>query len=331
MVNELKIVSLFSGCGGLDLGFTNAGFKLVFANDNDLDVKETFEKNHGVELDTRSVENIPSSEIPNIVGIIGGPPCQSWSLAGAMRGLNDKRGRVFYEYLRILADKKPLFFLAENVAGIVSKAHIAEFNKILSKFEEIGYTLNWKLLNSIDYGVPQERKRVIVVGYRKDLGLKFDFNNIKKVQKVSLKQAIGDLNNSTPAKEKNWANEKLDTPNHEHFIGNFSSMYMSRNRKKDWSDASFTIQAGARHAPLHPSAPEMISVAPDVRVFKDKDAPIRRLSVRECARIQTFPDDFIFQYNIVSKGYKMIGNAVPVKLAEVIANQIVVDLKTKGY
>ena len=111
------IISLFSGAGGLDKGFINAGFKLVFANDNDIDVKETFEKNHKIKLDSRSINEINSDEIPDAIGIIGGPPCQSWSLAGAMRGIKDKRGQVFYEYLRILKDKQPLFFLAENVSN----------------------------------------------------------------------------------------------------------------------------------------------------------------------------------------------------------------------
>ena len=111
----LKIVSLFSGCGGLDLGFAKAGFELVYANDNDPVVWETFEKNHNISIEKKSLFEIKSIEIPQSDGIIGGPPCQSWSLAGEMRGANDERGQLFYEYIRVLKSKKPNFFLAENV------------------------------------------------------------------------------------------------------------------------------------------------------------------------------------------------------------------------
>jgi DNA (cytosine-5)-methyltransferase 1 len=323
----MKIASLFSGAGGLDLGFTKAGFKLAFANDNDKDCWETFEKNHNHRIDKRSIMEVHSSDIPDCIGIIGGPPCQSWSLAGAMRGIKDPRGKLFYEYLRILNDKKPLFFLAENVAGLVSSAHKKEFNKIVKKFGKLGYAVSWRLLNVKDFGVPQERKRVIIIGYRKDLGKTFNFDLLKKQDKVSLKERIGDLPSSTPAKEKNKPNENLKIPNHEHMIGGFSTIYMSRNRKKDWDDCSFTIQAGGRHAPLHPSSTKMEKVSEDRWAFKDNRQNVRRLSVRECARIQTFPDNFIFYYDGVAKGYKMIGNAVPVKFAEAIAKQIKKDLK----
>ena len=130
----MKIASLFSGCGGLDLGFTNASFQLVYANDNDPVVWETFEKNHKIAIDKRSLFDIKSNEIPEADGIVGGPPCQSWSLAGEMRGAKDERGQLFYEYVRVLKDKKPNFFLAENVKGIISSTHIGEFKKILKEF-----------------------------------------------------------------------------------------------------------------------------------------------------------------------------------------------------
>ncbi len=110
-------------------------------------------------------------------------------------------------------------------------------------------------------------------------------------------------------------------------IGSFSSIYMSRNRRKDWCDQSFTIQAGGRHAPLHPDSSKMIKIEKDKRIFEGDNPHYRRLSVRECARIQSFPDEFIFYYNRISDGYKMVGNAVPVKLAEAIAKKIIEDLQ----
>lgn len=322
----LKVISLFSGCGGLDLGFENAGFKIVYANDFDKSIQETFEKNHGIPLDTRSITLVKSSEIPDADGIIGGPPCQSWSLAGAMRGAKDERGKLFYEYIRILKDKKPKFFVAENVPGIVSKTHLPAFKAILAEFEKVGYNVAYKLLDARDYGVPQERKRVVVVGFRKDLGKTFEFPapTHPKEKWVALREAIGDLPEAAPAKEKNHTNGKLAVPNHEYMNGGFSTIYMSRNRRKDWDSQSFTIQAGGRHAPLHPSSSKMEKVGSDEWVFEGDYH--RRMSVRECARIQTFPDDFIFYYARIGDGYKMIGNAVPVKLAEAIGNEVKKEL-----
>jgi DNA (cytosine-5)-methyltransferase 1 len=335
----LKIVSLFSGCGGLDLGFSKAGFELIYANDNDPVVWETFEKNHKITIDKRSLFDIKSNEIPKSDGIIGGPPCQSWSLAGKMRGARDERGQLFYEYIRVLKSKKPNFFLAENVPGIVSRTHIEEFNKILTKLSALGYKINYQLIDARDYGVPQERRRVIIVGYRKTLGKVFKFprpihtqhggtalDGTKTPKWITLKKAIGDLPEPVPALSKNKTNGQLTIPNHEYMTGTFSSMYMSRNRKKNWNDQSFTVQAGGRHASLHPSSTEMVKVEEDVWKFKTAKPIFRRLSIRECARIQTFPDDFIFFYQNLADGYKMIGNAVPVQLARTIANQIKLDM-----
>jgi DNA (cytosine-5)-methyltransferase 1 len=338
-VVSLKVVSLFSGCGGLDIGFAKAGFTITYANDNDKTVWETYEKNHGIAVDRRSLFKINSSEIPNADGIIGGPPCQSWSLAGKMRGIRDERGQLFHEYARVLRDKSPLFFLAENVPGIVSRTHIKEFKKLLSKLSGLGYNITYKLVDARNYGIPQERKRVIIVGYKKDLRLHFTFpaethtrygeltlEGKRKQKWVTLQDAIGDLPTPLPALTKNKTNGEIIYPNHEYMIGRFSSIYMSRNRRKGWDQQSFTIQAGGRHAPLHPSSSEMIKVEGNLWKFKDP-TNYRRLSVRECARIQTFPDNFIFYYKNIADAYKMIGNAVPVRLAQVIAEKIYSDLK----
>lgn len=326
----MKIISLFSGCGGLDLGFERAGFEVVWANEFDKDIWSTYEKNFPhTALDKRDIKKVPSSEVPNAVGIIGGPPCQSWSLAGAMRGINDERGRLFYEYLRLLNDKKPLFFLAENVAGIVSSAHRESFDKIVKSFADIGYNISYKLLNAADYGVPQDRQRVIIIGYRqKSIAKTFEFPEPFK-KKLTLADAIEDLPDPLPATGKNKTNGTSSTKllNHEYMTGGFSTIYMSRNRKRNWDEQSFTIQAGGRHAPLHPAASPMIKIGEDKWIFDKKTKnPYRRLSVRECARVQTFPDDFVFIYDSVADGYKMIGNAVPVKLAEAVAQKIKSDL-----
>jgi DNA (cytosine-5)-methyltransferase 1 len=323
----MKIASFFSGAGGLDLGFTNAGFDLVFANDNWEGCWETFEKNHGISINKKSIVDLSPQEIPEVIGFIGGPPCQSWSLAGAMRGINDSRGQLFYNYINLIKEKKPLFFLAENVAGILSPTHYAEFIKIIEAFKKIGYNVSYKLLDAKYYGIPQERKRVIIVGYHEKLGKTFEFPPAS-LRLVTLKEAIGDLPKPISAKEKNKTNQDLSIPNHEYMNGGFSTIYMSRNRVRSWDEQSFTIQAGGRHAPIHPQAPKMKFISQNKRIFiEGKEHLYRRLSVRECARIQTFPDDFIFYYNDVADGYKMIGNAVPVKFAEAIAKEIMADLK----
>lgn len=327
----MNIVSFFAGAGGLDLGFERAGFNVTWANEYDKEIWETFEKNHlHTKLDRRSIVDVKSSEVPECDGIIGGPPCQSWSEAGSKRGITDKRGQLFYEFMRILADKQPKFFLAENVSGMLLPAHKIALENIQEMFKDCGYELSFKLLNASDYGIPQDRKRVFFVGYRKDLGLKFEFPEPTTINnKITLEKAIGDLKGTAlPAATGNFTNgAKCIVPNHEYMTGGFSSIFMSRNRVRSWNEVSFTIQAGGRHAPLHPQAPKMTFIGQNVREFvKGKEDLYRRLSVRECARIQTFPDNFIFHYKSVVAGYKMIGNAVPVRLAQIIASKIHEDL-----
>ena len=140
---------------------------------------------------------------------------------------------------------------------------------------------------------------------------------------------IRDSNNVFPAKEGNLTNgSDCLIPNHEYMIGGFSSIFMSRNRVRSWDEVSFTIQAGGRHAPIHPQAPKMKFIEQNLREFvKGSEHLYRRLSVRECARIQTFPDTFSFEYSSVVAGYKMIGNAVPVRMGKVLAQKIYADLE----
>lgn len=309
----LKTVSLFAGCGGLDLGFENAGFNIVWANDFNKKVEETYKINHKeTELVIKSIVDINPDEIPDCDVIIGGPPCQSWSAAGAGKGKEDSRGQLFYDYIRIIKAKRPTAFVAENVKGIVSKKHIASFKEIVSLFDEAGYKVITKVLNAKNYGVPQDRERVFIVGILKELDIKYDFPVITNTEGnyVTLKEAIGDL---------------ADNPG-EYHEGSFSSMFMSRNRKRNWDEVGFTVQASGRQTQIHPDSPDMILVEKDRRVFDpESDKLIRRMSVRECARIQTFPDNFKF-LSTLDENYKMIGNAVPVKLAEAVAKQLKVAL-----
>lgn len=275
------------------------------------------EKNHSAFLDTRDIRKIKSLEIPDCEGIIGGPPCQSWSEAGAQRGINDERGKLFYEFIRILKDKQPKFFVAENVSGMLADIHRPAIQNIIKMFYQAGYRVGVKLLNASDYGIAQDRKRVFFVGLRKDLHIKFRFP-LPINKRVVLKNVIWDLKDTAiaalPGNKSNG--EHCIVKNHEYMTGSFSTIYMSRNRVRSWNEPSYTIQAGGRHAPIHPQAPKMIFVNKNKRIFvPGKEYLYRRLSIRECARIQTFPDSFEFFYTNVSDGYKMIGNAVPVELA----------------
>jgi DNA (cytosine-5)-methyltransferase 1 len=321
-MTTLNVVSLFAGAGGLDLGFSRAGFQIIYANEYDKDIWDTYRFNHpNTPLDTRSLVKVSENDIPECDGIIGGPPCQSWSEGGSRRGINDHRGQLFFEFIRVLRAKKPKFFLAENVSGMLAPRHREALENIKQTFADSGYDVFFKLLNAAHYGVAQDRERVIFVGFRKDLGIHYTFPTPHD-ERQYLRHVINDLADSAqPAQNKSKPNSNLEIANHEYMTGGFSSIYMSRNRVRAWDEPSFTIQAGGRHAPIHPSAPKMEKLQQDAFRFVP-DQAYRRLSVRECARIQGFPDDFVFLYNDLNQGYKMIGNAVAVKFAQALAASI---------
>lgn len=321
---RMKLISLFSGAGGLDLGFKKAGFEIVMANEFDKKIWETYERNHQTPLIKGNILAVDEKEFPDCDGIIGGPPCQSWSEGGALRGIDDPRGKLFYEYIRILKAKQPKFFLAENVKGMMAERHNQAVKDILKAFENAGYLVNIFVMNAHDYGVAQDRKRVFYIGFRKDLNITYNPPK-KQEQKYYLKDIIWDLkDNVIPALDKNKTNgDKCLVPNHEYFTGSFSTIFMSRNRVRQWNEPAFTVQASGRQCQLHPQAPLMEKVEKNLHKFVDgKENLYRRLSVRECARVQGFPDDFIFYYQSLDDGYKMIGNAVPVNLAYEIAKTI---------
>lgn len=331
----LTLISLFSGAGGLDLGFHNAGFKTVVANEFDPKICPTYRANFpNVKLIEGDIRNIPSSDFPDdVVGIIGGPPCQSWSEAGSLKGIEDARGQLFYEYIRILRDKQPLFFVAENVSGMLAKRHSTAVSGFIKLFDEAGYDVNLKMLNANDYGVPEDRDRVFYIGFRKDLEI-WNFQYPTPLRhKPTLRESIWDLQDTVvPAREKNKTNgDACLVANHEYFIGAYSPIFMSRNRVRSWDEPGFTVQASGRQCQLHPQAPKMIKVEKNLQKFAEGYEHLyRRMSVREVARVQSFPDSFIFIYDEVNYGYKMVGNAVPVNLAYHVALQIKNTLKGKG-
>ena len=331
----MKILSLFSGCGGLDLGFEKAGFEIPVANEFDPTIWETFKVNHPkTQLLECDIKNIKEEDLPkDIDGIIGGPPCQSWSEAGAMRGINDSRGQLFFEYIRLLKILKPKFFLAENVSGMLSKKHKEAVDNFIKLFKDCGYDVSLTLVNAKDYGVAEERKRVFYIGFRNDLKIDFKFpegSTKDDNKKITLREILWDLKDSAvPAEDKNYHNPKA-VNNNEYFVGAYSPMFMSRNRVKSWDEQAFTVQASGRQCQIHPQAPKMIKVGLNRCEFESgKEYLYRRMSIKEVARIQGFPDNFKFIYNKVDNAYKMIGNAVPVNLAYEIALAIKKVLEDK--
>lgn len=321
----MNVISLFAGAGGMDLGFKQAGFDIVIANEYDKSIWATYEKNHQNPLLKGDIRKFSADGFPDCDGIIGGPPCQSWSEAGSLRGIDDERGQLFFDYIRILKAKQPKFFVAENVSGMLAKRHNQAVQNIIECFENAGYNVFIKMLDAYDYGVAQNRQRVFYVGFRKDLMVD-DFKfPLPLDHKLVLQDVIFDLkDNAIPALINNKTNgDNCIIANHEYFVGGYSPIYMSRNRVRAWNEPSFTIQASGRQAPQHPNAPKMIKLAENIFEFdKSKLENYRRLSVRECARIQGFDDDFEFIYDNLNDGYKMIGNAVPVNLAYAVAKQI---------
>ncbi len=336
----MNIISLFSGCGGLDLGFERAGFDIPVANEFDKTIWDTFQVNHPkTYLIKGDVRQITKADIlPHISGevdgIIGGPPCQSWSEAGALKGIEDARGQLFFDYIRILKELQPKFFLAENVSGMLANRHSEAVKNILGLFEEAGYDVTLTMVNAKDYGVAEERKRVFYIGFRKDLHIDFRFpagSTTEDEKKLTLRDVIWDLRETAvPAGEKNHRNPDAIN-NNEYFTGAYSPIFMSRNRVKSWDEQAFTVQASGRQCQLHPQAPKMVKHGHnDCRFAAGQEDLYRRMTIREVARVQGFPDDFQFIYEDTNNAYKMIGNAVPVNLAYEIALAIKLHLTGEG-
>lgn len=331
----MNLISLFSGAGGLDKGFHNAGFQTIIANEFDSKICPTFKANFpDTQLIEGDIRDLKENVFPEqIAGIIGGPPCQSWSEGGTLRGIDDARGQLFYDYIRILKAVQPLFFVAENVSGMLAKRHSAAVDGFMRLFDDAGYDVNLKMLNANDFECPEDRFRVFYIGFRKDLEI-HDFEYPKPCEhKPTLRECIWDLKDSAiPALEKNKTNgDACAVPNHEYFIGSYSPIFMSRNRVRSWDEPAFTVQASGRQCQLHPQAPKMVKTGPNSQIFAPGYEHLyRRMSVREVARVQTFPDDFIFHYKDVNIGYKMVGNAVPVNLAYHVAMSIRVALDKHG-
>lgn len=327
-----RLVSLFSGCGGMDKGFEQAGFQRVWANDFDKDAQAVFKLNLG-EIDGRDITQVPVEDIPDCDIITAGFPCQPFSNAGNRRGVYDSRGELYLECLRIIENKRPKAVLFENVKGLLSSKHQSGkklIDVIKDDLEKLGYRVNYRIVNASDYGVPQNRERMILIALRKDLNKTFEFPPVQEDKShLTLRYILSmpsNLPNQTywpysPQAQKmvemipeggSWKNipyEKL-SPRFQR-IRDDMKRYHAPNfyRRFSRDEINGTITASAQ--------PENCGIT--------HPTENRRYTIREIARIQTFPDDFIFiddtLKNIVAM-YKVIGNAVPCHLAEVMASAI---------
>ncbi|WP_456363808.1 DNA cytosine methyltransferase [Priestia aryabhattai] len=342
--DKVTVVSLFSGAGGLDLGIEHAGINIGTGMDVDINDEETykghrkanvlqtiyaldnfkealisyeenFEDTKTHKVDIRKLKHFPKADVYTF-----GFPCPGFSAAGP-RLVDDKRNFLYIHCCRALLEAQPKVFIAENVKGMMSLGEGKAYEQIKEDFAAAGYRVYTKLINSRDYGVPQLRERVFLIGVRNDLGFEYEFpkpthgEGIGLKPFVTLRDAIGDLE---------------DNPGM-YYEGSYSSKYMGRNRKKSWDDQSFTIQASGRHAPIHPAGDPMEKIDSEHWRFPNGEQNERRFSTREAACVQTFPEWFIFDggnFNVshntmVDKIFKQIGNAVPVKLATILAEPIV--------
>jgi len=303
-MREFTAVSLFCGAGGLDLGFENAGFHTIWANDFDADACKTHQNWSDAEVICGNISKVDIAMIPDSDIILGGFPCQGFSLSGP-RKIDDSRNVLYKHYVKIVAEKQPLAFVGENVKGLLTMGNGEIIEAIIEEFSACGYDVFYQLLNAKKFGVPQDRERVIICGFRKDLQIHSFEITEPGIPEVTLRQALKGL--PKPQKE-----EVCYAP--------YSSRYMSRNRKRDWNQVSYTIPAMAKQVTLYPGSPDMVRLDKDSWRFGDT-GETRRLSWREAAAIQTFPKDMEFAGGLISI-YKQIGNAVPVKLAEYVAMQL---------
>lgn len=306
-----QAVSLFSGCGGSDAGLASIGFEVVMANDILPYAKAVYEANHQ-ETDYRLCDVSEIRDFPNAELLVGCYPCQGFS-QGGVREPSRKINKLYLEFGRALRSIRPKAFIVENVSGMVRQNYRHLLANQLRLFRHAGYVVSAQVLNAADFGVAQERRRIFIVGIRKDIDVKYEFPSPihgpeAGLPYVTIRDAIGDM--------PRW-------PCGEFYERSFHWYYMSRDRRRDWSEPSKTIVANARHMPLHPLSPRMVKLEHNVWEFA-QEAPARRFSYREAARLQgfgnlVFPDT---PQGSLDMRYTVVGNAVPPPLFAAVAGNL---------
>lgn len=317
----MKVISLFSGAGGLDLGFKKAGYKIVWANDIDHEAVNTYKFNLRENIVLDDIRKVDPKDIPDGDMIIGGFPCLGFTVArGKYRRPEDEHNFLYLEFLRVLKAKQADFFLIENVPGMIRGNRFRTlFNRMMKDLENAGYRVKYRELNAVDYGVPQLRKRIIILGVRRDINHELQFpepthapqeritvDGRQLYKWITLKEAIGDLPLEICKNDAGCSVPNHYGTRHKVKINNYLG-----NRPLNWDRPAPTILGrGSR------TGGPVIHPHPNLH---------RRLTVRECARIQSFPDDFIF-FGSPSAQYAQVGNAVPPLMAFRIAQAVLKSL-----
>lgn len=320
----------------MDFGVEDAGGHVIFANDVLPDACKTLTK-YFSDADIRNEDIAGILTFPDADVVVGGYPCQSFSMAGNRDPEKDERTNLYKQFLRVVNIVRPKYFVAENVSGLKQLSSGTFLNEQLAAYGKAGYAVSYQVLNAKDYGVPQSRKRLFIVGVRKDLNQSFEFpaathgKGTKASGPLKPYASHGEAIKGLPLWPEGEFYERPHDPE-----GHFSWYYMSRNRKAKWDDPAFTVVANWRHITLHPASPVMTLTWSNLadgwkqrwdfsdqyeHVEADPERPTldkaRRLSWRECARIQTFSAKFVPVGDVASK-FTQIGNAVPPKLAKAI-------------
>jgi DNA (cytosine-5)-methyltransferase 1 len=306
-MGKMTILSLFSGAGGLDLGLVTSGNTVVWANDIDANAVETYKNNIGHHINCADINDVRLPKLPNADVVVGGFPCQGFSMANLRRQIDDERNKLYRHFYNVIKEKQPKYFIAENVKGILSLDGGNAIKTIIKEFSEAGYNTIYKLLNMADYGVPQNRQRVIIIGQRKDLGDVLYFNFPPKthgadgnpLKWVSIKEAINHF--PDPDTENN-------IPNHIYSSYKVEYRNFTGHRQTNPDKPSPTILARGNGKGGVCAIPH----------YNGK----RRLTIRESASVQTFPENFVFS-GALGSCYRQIGNAVPVKFAQLLGNELI--------
>lgn len=302
----MKIISLFSGAGGLDLGLIQAGNTVVWANDIDKDAVATYKENIGDHIICDDIKNIDISTLPDADVVVGGFPCQGFSQANRLRTLEDDRNQLYRFFYNTIKLKQPKYFIAENVKGILSLGKGEAIKQIVSDFEAAGYITSVNLVNMANYGVPQTRQRVIIIGQRVDLGKELLFVFPKPTHSkdgelphwVSIREAIG-----------HFPDPDTDNDILNHIYSAYKVEYrnFTGHRETDPDKPSPTILARGNGKGGVCAIPH----------YNGK----RRLTIRESASVQTFPENFHF-VGTMNSCYRQIGNAVPVMFARKLGAEL---------
>ena len=304
-MEKLRVASLFCGCGGTDVGllgdfdflgkhYASNSMEIVYANDIDDNACNIFKENFGIAPDNRDKREVKSEDIPEFDILTGGFPCQSFSIIAQnpkRLGVKDERGKLFFEMCRILKERQPKCFIAENVKGILTANKKSAFPLIMKEFEDSGYNVQYRILNSANYGVPQKRERVIIVGFRKDLEMEFSFPDTKIRNEddfIPLKEVI-----EKKVDEKYFFSERA-------VAGMMKKREsMNKGRAQDLNKPCNTVGAHLAKVSLNSTDPVLM-----------EGKRYRRFTPREVARIQSFPEKFELVGSETAQ-YRALGNAIP--------------------